>query len=686
MTSFKEKILVLLAIGQFGLVAHCVMAQSAKSDGGLLHPLAFEQVRIEDPFWSPKFHVWNTQTVYDVLDKLEGKYNPDRQDLIDEQAKMGRTRNAFQNFDWVATGKKDTGVHDGPPWYDGLVYETIRGAADLLVEHPDAQLEKKIDGYIDRIAAAQDADPDGYLNTYTTLERPTMRWGTNGGQDRWQHDVYNAGMLMEAGVHYYHATGKTKLLDLAVKLSNYMCREMGFAPKLNIIPAHAGPEEALLKVYQLFKAEPQLKQKMSVPVHEDDYLNMVKFWIEQRGHYGGTDQLLARGSDSAYNQDHMPVLQQTTIEGHAVRATLLATAVAAMAQETKDPRYVQTAHRYWNNMIGKRLFITGGQGAIAEDERFGPDYFLPESAYLETCASIGSGFFSEKMNELDADGKYMDELERVIYNNLLSGVSIDGTHFHYENPLVGQGNKRWAWHSCPCCPPMILKMVGALPQYIYAYDDAGLYVNLFIGSEASFQLGQTQVLLKQTTAYPWKGLINLEVNPAETKTFAIRVRIPGWAVGKENPFDLYRSHLKDRAVLKVNGQVVPVKSTKGYAVIERQWKKGDVITLDLPMEPRWISTNDAVETVKNKWALAAGPLVYGFETVDNPTLDQLQLRAQPKAQIKFRSDLFGGMNTITGKAMNQVGKEIRFTAIPFFALGNREPGAAYRVWLPRKTN
>lgn len=685
MAFFKKNSIGLLCV-QLAFLPRVIFSQSGGEPHKIIHPLTFKQVRIDDPFWSPKLKVWDTKTVYDVFDKLEGNYVPDRPDIIAEKEKLGRTRNAFLNFDMVAQGKKNTQLHDGPPWYDGLVYETIRGAADLLAQYPDPALEKKIDSYIDRIAAAQQADPDGYLNTYTTLVKPNQRWGTNGGDDMWQHDIYNSGMLMEAAVHYYKATGKTKLLNVAVKLSNYICREIGPAPKSNVIPGHGGPEETLLKLYQLFKEQPALKAKMTVPVDEKAYLSLVKFWIEERGNYGEKDGTHARKNDSSYNQDQMPVLQQQTLEGHAVRATLLAVGVTATALETNDAAYRNTANHYWNSMTGKRMFITGGEGAVAEGERFGADYFLPESAYLETCAAIGAGFFSEQMNELEADGKYMDEFERVIYNNLLSGVSLSGDHFFYENPLVGNGNKRWAWHSCPCCPPMILKMVGALPQYIYGYNETNVYVNLFISSEASIKLNGTEIMLKQSTAYPWKGNTRIEVSPSATKAFTIQLRIPGWAENKENPFDLYSSKVNGSVTLKVNGQTIPVHPVNGYAAISRKWKKGDFIELSLPVAPRLISVNDAVQTIKGKLAIAAGPVVYGLESIDNPGLKDYTINASTPLQLIYRPDLLSGVNTVTGLVADASGKQINFIAVPFYTFGNRASGAAYQVWIPGKFN
>ena len=691
MTFCKRCIAVLCS--QLLLLTYPGRTQNVPVSHVVLHPLDLRQVRVDDGFWSPRLKTWSTETVYDVLDKLEGKYEPDRPDIIAEKAKWGRTRNAFLNFDLVAQGKKDIGQHDGPPWYDGLVYETLRGAADLLTEHPDTALERRIDAYIERIAAAQAADPDGYINTYTTLMRSHQRWGTHGGDDKWQHDIYNSGMLIEAAVHYYKATGKTRFLEAAVRLSNYICKVIGPAPKLNVVPGHGGPEECMLKLYQLFRDQPALKNKLGVPVHERDYLAMAKFWIEERGNYGEADGSHARKNDSSYNQDHMPVLQQPTIEGHAVRATLLATGVTATAVETGDEAYRQTSNRYWDNMIGKRMFITGGEGAIADGERFGADYFLPESAYLETCASIGAGFFSERMLELEADGRYMDEFERVAYNNFLSGISLDGHRYFYENPLIAHDHKRWQWHDCPCCPPMILKLAGALPQFIYAYDDEGVYVNLFIGSEAALTIKGADVQLRQSTEYPWKGRTKIEVSPVRSGEFTVYVRIPGWAQGKENPFGLYRSASSGEngaaangrnsvVSLKVNGRPVAVNPEKGYVSIRRTWKKGDVIELNLPVQPRLISPSDSVQTLKGKIAMAAGPVIYGLEAIDNPELSNLHLSPTGLLNMQYKPQLLNGINQITGTATNNAGQPMHFTAIPFYALGNRQAGAAYQVWVP----
>lgn len=661
-------------------VSHNIFAQAPAAK---LTALPLESVTIQDAFWSPKLKVWDTKTVYDVLDKLEGKYVPDRKDIADELRKTGRTRNAFYNFDLVAQGRKDLNAHDGPPWYDGLVYETFRGAADLMIEYPDPNLEKKIDAYIVRIAAAQNADPDGYINTYTTLMRSHQRFGTNGGNENWQHDIYNAGMLAEAAVHYYNATGKTQLLDVATKMANYMYSVMGPEPKQNIVPGHGGPEETMLKLFQFFQTHPEVKSKMKTPVDEKQYYDLAKFWIDTRGNHGKPDGTYSRTNWGPYNQDSIPVVDQKTIEGHAVRATLLATGVTAMAMENNDAGYTQTANNYWNNMIGQRLFITGGQGAIPDGEKFGPDYFLPENAYLETCASIGAGFFSQQMNELKADGKYIDELERVLYNNLLSSISLNGDQYHYENPLSTTAHPRWVWHDCPCCPPMFLKMVGALPRYIYGLSKDAVFVNLFISSNAKFQLKNNDVSIQQKTEYPWKGKVELSVNSSSPLEFPLYIRIPGWAVGKENPFDLYSSAVKTRPVLKVNGKAINIAIENGYAAIKRKWNKGDKVELILPVEPRIVYPSSDIRTISGKAVISAGPIVYAFESVDNPGLSNYMFSKTADLKMDFRSGFLNGVNTISGEAKDTDAKTVKFTAIPFYAIGNRGTHA-YQVWIPVK--
>lgn len=684
-----------LGIGLLCSIRFAYAQQATARPAGQLSQV--HRATINDSFWSPKFELWRTATATDVLDKFEGKHL--------SSAEEREKNNVFENFDKVAAGKRGGGQHAGLPWFDGLIYETIRGIGDLVGQKPDPVLQARLDGYIDRICAAQQADPNGYINTYTDLMEPAHRWGDNGGFLRWQHDVYNAGMLIEAGVHYYKATGKTKLLEAATRYANYMTRLMGPSPRRNIVPAHSGPEEAVTKLYWLYKENPGLKSKLNVPVQEQAYLELARFWIENRGRHAGYPLWLTWGNDKSeqwirdqkykesdssarptwgdYAQDSVPVFQQKTVEGHAVRATLLATGITAMALENQIPGYMQTAGRLWENMAGRRMFVTGGVGAIAHDEKFGADYFLPTNAYLETCAAVGAGFFSQRMNELTGDGRYMDEFERVLYNNVLTGVSLSGTKYTYQNPLNAHDHSRWDWHSCPCCPPMFLKMVSALPDYIYASAAGNVYVNMFIGSKASIQLAGNQVSVSQETGYPWNGKITVHINPEKEETFRVHLRIPGWARGMENPYGLYVSDLKPSFTIRVNGARQKAVVENGYAAISRAWRKGDRVELELPMKPRVITAHEQVKDLKSMVALASGLVIYCLEGVDNEGLEAMQVQSKMPLEVRYRKDLLNGVNVITGKSNGGSGKETTFTAIPYYAAGNRE-GKGYKVWLPAR--
>ena len=694
------------------LISGALIMESCREGNSNAITNGISDVKVNDEFWGPKFQLWRTKTVNDVFNKFEGKYDP-RGDVNLERdvESLGSTRNAFKNFDLVAEGKRGTGKHSGPPWYDGLVYETIRGASDFLKRYPDDSLQKRLDGYIDRIAVAQASGKDGYLNTYTQLTEPDHRWGLNGGFQRWQHDVYNAGMLVEAGVHHYKATGKTKLLNVAVKLVKNMYDFMGPSPKRNVVPAHSGPEEAMIKLYWLFKSEPDLKKKMDIPINEQNYYDLAKFWLESRGKHVGFPEWAKWGNDSsehwirqvkyedpkfgehrrpawgAYAQDSNTIFDQKTIEGHAVRATLLATGIAAAAIENNDKRYIQSVTALWNNMVGYRMFITGGVGAIAHDEKFGSDFYLPNNAYLETCAGVGAGFFSQRMNELTSDGKYMDEFERVLYNNVLTGISTDGNQYTYQNPLTAEHHHRWAWHDCPCCPPMFLKMVSAVPDFIYLFKNDALYVNLFIGNEATLSYNNQQVKLKMATKYPWDGKVSLEISPDDHVKLLVKIRVPDWAMGNENPFSLYRSAVGSPVVLKINGESIVVRPVNGYVTIDRDWKKGDKIEMDLPLAPRLVHANPQVKDLAGLVAIASGPIVYGLEGNLNTELDKLKIDINTPLEMSYDSALLGGVNVITGNGLedknglNDKPEMTRFHAIPYFALGNTQPGDMFKVWI-----
>lgn len=638
-----------------------MLATVASAQDAALRPLVpvpISQVVIEDEFWAPKRQVWRQVTIPDCLAKFE---------------KDG----ALTNFDKIRDGAG--GEHGGPPWYDGLIYEMIRGAADFLASERDAVLEARLDGTIERIAAAAGRDPDGYVNTYTQLKEPTHRWGLNGGNDNWQHDVYNAGALVEAAVHYDRATGKTRLLQVATRLANHMADVMGPPPKQNVVPGHSLGEEALVKLYLLFREQPALKSSMPVPVDEQRYLKLAEFWIENRGRHEG------RKSYGPYGQDHQPVLQQETIEGHAVRATLLCAGLAAAAQVNGRADYLAAARRLWDNMVQRRLYVIGGLGAVAEHEGFGPDYVLPNNGYLETCAAIGAGFFHHNMNLALADARYADELERALFNGVLSGVSLQGDTYFYENPLeAGLKRTRWAWHGCPCCPPMFLKIMGALPGYLYAQQAGALYVNQFVGSRATVTLDGVQVKLRQTTRYPWDGEVRLSVEPERETGFALHVRLPAWC---------------SEPRLQVNGRpLAPIQKVRGYARLERRWRRGDVVALSLPMPVQRIKAHPKVEADVGRVALQRGPLICCLEAMDNHGhVRNLVVPPDAPLQAQHRADWLGGVTVIRGPALalqrvtwpdtlyvpsDRVPgvAQVEFTAIPYFANANRQPGEM-QVWM-----
>lgn len=633
-----------------------------------LTPVPIQSVTVDDAFWSPKRETWQKVTIPDCFDKFENDRG-----------------GALNNFDRVRDGK--TGGHAGPPWYDGLIYEMIRGSADFLAAHPDAALEKRIDGYITRIAAAQAVDTNGYINTWTELEHPNWRWGLNGGNDGWQHEMYNVGALCEAAMHYYQATRKTSLLKVAVKMANYTCDQVGPAPKLELVPNHAIVEESFGNLYLFFRTNSVLKGEMPVTVNEQRYLDLAQYWVEARGH-ARKDQK----SYGAYNQDHQSVFDQQTMEGHAVRAALLYSGVAELGGINGRADYCAAATRLWDNMSGKKMYLSGGIGATSEGEAFGKDYFLPNDGYLETCGAAAAGFFSRNLNLLSGDARYVDALERELYNGALTGVSLAGDSYTYVNPLQsGNGNSRWSWNGCPCCPPMFLKLMGAMPGYIYAQDASGIYVNLFVGSTAKIQLGEKTVRIQQTTDYPWNG--NVKIVLKSSGEFDLHIRIPGWCQGATSSDDLYQASdrpLSGAAKLKVNGKAVEnVTITRGYAMLHRRWRSGDVVELVLDMPVQMVKSNTHVEADKDRLALMRGPVLYCFEGADNgAAVQNLIIAPGTTFTPEYKRELLGGVTVLTGTATalfedgngQKLSEPFRVTAVPYFANANRGT-TPMQVWM-----
>jgi DUF1680 family protein len=458
----------------------------------------------------------------------------------------------------------------------------------------------------------------------------------------------------------------------------------------------------MVRLYELFLEQPSLKRQIPLPVNESDYLHLAEFWIENRGNNIGkpdwSDHKAAeqfvrnqeygtgRPSWGTYAQDDASVFAQPDIHGHAVRATLLCTGIAAAARVNDDPRYRQTAIRLWENMVYRRMHITGGVGAFAEEEKFGSDYMLPNDAYLETCAAVGASFFHHNMNMAFGHSRYVDELERALYNGALSGVSLKGDTYFYQNPLVAGPNRvRWSWHNCPCCPPMFLKLMGAVPSYIYATDSDSVYVNLFVGSKANLDLNGTKVSIRQTTRYPWEGAVRVAVDPAQPTVFGVMLRIPGWCTGE---------------TVRVNGRRVPTDDrVRGYVRIARTWSPNDVIELDLPLPVRQIYASPLVQADVGRSAIMRGPLVYCVESADNGLVPQLHLPQSAQLTADFTQDKLDGVVVIKARGSAPDAPEeslyatnpaafpsaaAAITAIPYYANANRGP-VDMAVWLPLMT-
>ncbi len=629
-----------------------------------LFPVDIRNVVIQDEFWSPKLKIWRHVTVHDNFDKFE---------------KSG----AFDNFDHARDHLMNK--HTGVPFHDGLVYEMIRGAADYLIAEPDSRLVSRIDSYIERIAAAQ--QPDGYLNTYTFLLEPDHRWGLNGGNDYYKHDTYNAGCLIDAGIHYYKATGKIRLLAVAVKQANLMADLMGPPPKKNILTGHSLGEEALVRLYELFQEQPDLGNIIGVPCDPHAWLKLAEFWIETRGHYDGRENL------GSVCQDHEPVFQQQTLEGHAVRATLMGAGIAALAKINGRPEYVESAMLLWENLVQRRMQITGGVGSYPILERIAPDYVLPNNAYLETCAAIGACFFHHNMNCLLADAGYANELERALYNGVICGTSLGGTSYLYTNPLeAGILRQRWPWHDCPCCPPMFAKMMGALPGYIYATDQDGLYVNLFVGSKAHAVVNGNQWCIEQKTAYPWAGKIQLTLTSDRPAQFTLRMRIPEWCQKGPAHDELYASVGRPAShafTLSVNGQHIASDVQRGYVSLTRTWRSGDRVELNLQLEPRLIQSHPNVLNNTGKHALSYGPLIYCLESTDNNGgVFCIELPVNASLQAIYKPDMLGGVTILEADgtridADTGLRHSARIRAIPYYANANRGP-VEMLVWVPEK--
>jgi uncharacterized protein len=616
-----------------------------------IRPIPFTAVRVEDGFWFPRMETNRVSSVWYDFKKCE---------------ETGR----IDNF--AKAGKLMAGEFRGTPFDDSDVYKVIEGAAYTLALHPDPKLDKYLDELIVKISAAQ--EPDGYLYTARTID-PKCRLDFF-GPTRWSklegsHELYNLGHLYEAAVAHFQATGKRSLLAVAQKSANLICKTFGPGPdQLKEPPGH---EEIEIGLVKLFRTTGDRK-----------YLEQAKFFCDIRGR-AETHKL--RGP---YQQDHKPIIEQDQAVGHSVRAGYLYCGVADVAALTGNSAYISAIDRLWDNVVSKKIHLTGGIGALPDGEAFGANYDLPNaSAYLETCAAIANALWNERMFLLHGDAKYLDVLERVIYNGFLSGVSLTGDRFFYPNPLESDGKgkfnmgacERAPWFGCSCCPVNDVRFIPEIASFIYATRGNELFVNLFIGGSAKLDLQGTPVELKMTTRYPREGRVSVAINAAKPTRFTLNLRVPGWARNQPFPSDLYRydDGLNFKLKLAVNAQTVPIELTNGFAQLTRTWNPGDVVSLVLPMGVRRVVANPAVAADRGRVALERGPLVYCAEGADNggKVLDKV-LSGKLHFQSDWRPELLGGVTVI--RIVMPQGKDA-LNLIPYYAWCHRGPNEM-RVWFP----
>ena len=585
----------------------------------MIEQIDFSHVKINDNFWSPRLSKHVSATLPVCIDQIENQ--------------TGRIRN-FEN------AAKGEGEHSGIFFDDSDVYKALEGMAYSLINNPDPELEKKADEWIDKFAAAQ--QPDGYINTFYTLTGLDKRW-TN--MDK--HEMYCAGHMIEAGVAYYQATGKRKLLDVCIRMTDHMMSQFG-PGKRHWVPGHEEIELALVKLYQT--------------TQEQKYLDFAYWLLEERGHGHGT--MGDEGKwDPVYYQDIVPVRRLTDISGHAVRCMYLYCGMADVAALKNDTGYIAAIDRLWDDVVHRNMYITGGIGSSRDNEGFTEDYDLPNlDAYCETCASVGMVLWNQRMNQLTGDSKYIDVLERSLYNGALAGISLGGDRFFYVNPLESKGDHhRQEWYGCACCPSQLSRFLPSIGNYIYASSDDALWVNLYIGNTGQIRIGETDILLTQETDYPWDGSVKLTISTSQPLEKEIRLRIPNWC----KTYDL-----------SINGKRINVSEKKGYAVI-KDWKSQDVIALDMDMPVEIVAADPHAKENFGKRAIQRGPLVYCMEEIDNPVyFDQIQLSPSTTFQTAFASDILNGIKTIktNGRAQSA-------TFIPYYAWDNRKAGKM-RVWIP----
>lgn len=652
----------LACLAWVALSAASAAAADSRPAGYPLSPVPFTKVRLTDSFWARRLETNRSVTIPFGFRKSEEE---------------GRIRN-FERAARAQRGQAES--YEGKmPFDDTDVYKLIEGASYSLQSRPDPELDGFLDRVIAKIAAAQ--EPDGYLTTYKTIDptRSPAPWLKPG--PRWvlelagSHELYNAGHLYEAAYAHYRATGKRTLLDVALRNADLVAGSFG-PGRLLLPPGHQIVETGLFK--------------LAAATGEARYRALARFFLDQRGNAQGHTLF------GPYNQDHLPVVEQREAVGHAVRAAYMYAGMVDVAALQGDAAYREAVLKIFEDVVSRKLYLTGGLGARHDGEAFGDAFELPNrTAYSETCAAIAGVYWTERLFLLTGDARYVDVLERTLYNGVLAGVSLAGDAFFYPNPLESDGRyafnhgaaTRQPWFDSSCCPTNLARFIPSVPDYVYAVRGDALHVNLYVASEAQAALGGATVTLAQKTDYPWDGRVELRIDPGAPRRLGLRLRIPGWARGRPVPSDLYRYADADATpafAIQVNGRPAAARLDGGYAVVDRTFAPGDVVVLELPMPVRRVLADERVADDRGKVALERGPIVYCAESADHAgSVLDLVLPDAARLTVERRPDLLGGLAVVRGTARGPKGEARELVAIPYYAWSHRGPGEM-AVWLRRE--
>jgi len=651
------------------LVCYSFNARAQRQDYPI-QPVAFTSVKLTDQFWNSRIETNRTVTIPASFARCES---------------TGRVK----NFQMAAErkGKFCTTY----PFDDTDIYKTIEGASYSLALHPDKKLDAYVDSMITIVGKAQ--EPDGYLYTARTID--PLNVGDWLGKERWvkeqenSHELYNAGHMYEGAAAHYMATGKRNFLNIALRNADLLVKTFGPGER-HVAPGHEVVEMGLVKLYRI--------------TGKKEYLDLAKFFIDERGHKEYNKKSKSVFENGVYWQDDKPVTEQDEAEGHAVRAMYLYSGMADVAALTGDKQYLAAIDKIWNNMVGKKMYVQGSIGAVGDGERFGDNYELPNAtAYNETCAAIGNVFWNQRMFLLHGESKYIDVLEKTLYNGLISGVGLDGKSFFYTNAMQIQDHynhpdierERAGWFTCSCCPTNVVRLMPSIPGYIYAQNGNDVFVNLFISGTGQLKVNNKDLKITQQNNYPWDGAMAFTIDPASAMDLNLKIRIPGWAQNQAVPSDLYSyEQPSSRQVqIKVNGKAIDYNVKNGYAVIARKWKKNDRVEVNLPMDVKRVIANGKLPDDAGKIALQRGPLMYCAEWKDNGgKASNLIVPTTTTFKPEFKADLLNGVTVLKGDAkavsVDADGQNIstqtkELTAIPYYAWANRGKGEM-QVWFPEQ--